>query len=73
MFAADNGSAMQVSLSTAIPVAYVMQSGFAALKLKKVALEIEAFDQKKQLTIDRSSRFAPRGPRPAKRCSLTFS
>ena len=28
MFAADNGSAMQASLSTAIPVAYVMQSGF---------------------------------------------
>ncbi|HWD00034.1 MAG TPA: SpoIVB peptidase S55 domain-containing protein [Candidatus Sulfopaludibacter sp.] len=52
MFAADNGAAMQVSLNTAIPVAYVMQSGFAALKLKRVALKIEAFDQKKQLTID---------------------
>jgi len=52
MFAADNGAAMQVSLNTAIPLAYVMQSGFAALKLKKVALKIEAFDQKKQLTID---------------------
>ena len=52
MFAADNGSAMQVSLSTAIPLAYVMQSGFRTLELKKVALHIEAFDQKKQLTID---------------------
>ena len=52
MFAADNGAAMQVSLNTAIPLAYVMQSGFAALKLKKVGLKIEAFDQKKQLTID---------------------
>ncbi len=52
MFAADNGAAMQVSLNTAIPLAYVMQSGFAALKLKKVALKIEAFDQKKQLAID---------------------
>lgn len=52
MFAADNGSAMLVSLSTAIPVAYVMQSGFDALRLKKVALQVEAFDQKKQLTID---------------------
>ena len=28
MFAADNGSAMQASLSAAIPVAYVMQSEF---------------------------------------------
>jgi hypothetical protein len=52
MFAADNGSAQQVSLSTAIPVAYVMQSSFNSLQLKKVALHIEAFEQKKQLTID---------------------
>ena len=44
MYAGDNGSAMQVSLSAAIPVAYVMQSGFDALELKKVALDIEAFD-----------------------------
>ncbi len=52
MFSADNGAAMQVSLSTAVPLAYVMQSGFASLKLKKVALNIEAYDAKKQLTID---------------------
>jgi len=52
MFAADNGSAQQGSLSAAIPVAYVMQSGFLALRLNKVALKIETYDQKKQLTID---------------------
>jgi hypothetical protein len=52
MYAADNGSAMLVSLSAAIPVAYVMQSGFNSLELKKVAINVEAFDQKKQLTID---------------------
>ena len=52
MYSADNGSAMQVSLSAAIPVAYVMQGGFENLKLKRVALNLEAFDQKKQLTID---------------------
>ncbi len=52
MFAADNGSAMQASLSTAIPVAYVMQSGFNALQLKRAAIQIEAFDKKKQLTIE---------------------
>jgi hypothetical protein len=52
MYAADNGSAMLVSLSAAIPVAYVMQSGFRSLELKKVAIHIEAFAQKKQLTID---------------------
>jgi hypothetical protein len=52
MFAADNGSAMQVSLSAAVPVAYIMQSAFDSLRLKKVAVNIEAYDLKKELTID---------------------
>ena len=52
MFSADNGSAMQVSLSTAVPLAYVMQSGFRTLDLKKVAIRVDAYDQKKQLSID---------------------
>lgn len=52
MFSADNGSATQASLSTAVPVAYVMQSDFDMLKLKSIALNIEAFEQKKELTID---------------------
>ncbi len=69
MFAADNGAAMQVSLNTAIPLAYVMQSGFAALKLKKVALKIEAFDQKKQLTID-SVMASRREVRPGEKVQL---
>ena len=52
IFAADNGAAQQVSLNAAVPVAYVMQSGFESLRLKRVALQIEAFDEKKQLNID---------------------
>ncbi len=52
MYAADNGSPMLASLSAAIPVAFVMQGGFESLQLKKVSLNLEAFDQKKQLTID---------------------
>ena len=52
MFAADNGSPMLASLSAAVPVAFVMQGGFESLQLKKVSLNLEAFDQKKQLTID---------------------
>ncbi len=52
MYAADTGSAMIASLSTAIPVAYVLQSGFDALEVKKVALDIESFDAKKQYQID---------------------
>ena len=53
MFAADNGSAMQASISTAVPLAFVLQSGFDALKLKKVDVAIESYDAKKQLQIDR--------------------
>lgn len=52
IFAADNGAAQQVSLNAAVPVAYVMQSGFESLRLKRVVLQIEAFDEKKQLNID---------------------
>jgi len=52
VFAADNGSAMQASLSAAIPLAYVMQSEFRALQLKKADIRIAAFPQKKQLAID---------------------
>jgi hypothetical protein len=52
MYAADTGSAMIASLSTAIPLAYVLQSGFDALEVKKVALDIESFDVKKQFEID---------------------
>jgi len=52
MYAADTGSALIASLSTAIPLAYVLQSGFEALEVKKVALDIESFDAKKQFQID---------------------
>ncbi len=52
LYSADNGAATQVSLNAAIPAAYIMQSGFNSLKLKKVSLNIEAFDRKKLLNID---------------------
>jgi len=41
-----------VALSAAVPLAYVLQGGFNALHIKQVALQIESFDQKKQLQID---------------------
>ena len=52
MYAADNGSAVIASLSTAIPLAYVLQSGFETLTLRRVVLDIESFGEKKQLQID---------------------
>jgi len=52
MISTDNGSAMQASITTAFPVAYVMQGGFDSLRLKSIDFHIEALDQKKELTID---------------------
>lgn len=52
MYAGDAGTAAQVSLSTAVPLAYVMQSGFSALQVRRVALDIASFNEKKQLQID---------------------
>jgi hypothetical protein len=52
LYASDNGSAMQASVSTVSPLAYVMQSGFDSLRLKSIDLRIDVFDQKKALTID---------------------
>ena len=52
IYASDNGSAAQVSLSAAVPVAYILQSGFDSLQLRSVALRLEAYDEKKQFTID---------------------
>lgn len=52
LFSGDAGVAQQVSLNAAIPLAYVMQSGFDGLKLKSVTLAIEAFTEKKEWAID---------------------
>ncbi|MEO8595994.1 MAG: SpoIVB peptidase S55 domain-containing protein [Candidatus Solibacter sp.] len=52
VYASDNGTPLLASLSAAVPVAFVMQGGFDSLRLKQVALNIESYDEKKQLTID---------------------
>jgi hypothetical protein len=52
LYSSDNGSAAQISLSAAIPLAYVLQSGFDTLHLKRVALQVDVSDQKKQFSID---------------------
>jgi hypothetical protein len=52
MFTSENGSAALASLSAAIPVAYVLQSGFEGLTLKRIAIELEAIDEKRQAQID---------------------
>ncbi len=70
MYAGDANTAMQVSLSSAIPLAYVLQSGFSSLEVKKVEMEIECFDEKKQLQIDQVVA-APEEVRPGETVRLT--
>jgi hypothetical protein len=70
MYAADAGSAMMASLSTAIPLAYILQSGFESLQVRKVAISVDAFDEKKQLQIDGVS-VARREVRPGEQVELT--
>jgi hypothetical protein len=70
MYAGDANTALQVSLSAAVPLAYVLQSGFPSLEVKKVALQIESFDQKKQLQIDQVIA-SPHEVRPGEKVKLT--
>jgi hypothetical protein len=51
IYAGDGGSAMQTSTATAIPLAYLMQTGFDELKVKRISLQLESFDVKKALNI----------------------
>jgi hypothetical protein len=70
IYSSDNGSAAQVSLSAAVPLAYVLQSGFDSLQLKAIALRVEVSDQKKQYTID-SITASKREVRPGEKLQLS--
>ncbi|MDP9055015.1 MAG: hypothetical protein M3N93_12060, partial [Acidobacteriota bacterium] len=51
IYAGDGGSAMLAAASTAVPLAYLMQAGFDQLRLRRISLEIESFDTKRELNI----------------------
>jgi hypothetical protein len=51
IYAADGSSAMQSAISTATPLAYLMQAGFDTLKIKRVSLQLQSFASKKELDI----------------------
>jgi hypothetical protein len=70
MYAGDANTAMQVSLSAAIPLAYVLQSEFSSLVVKKVELDIDSFDEKKQFQIDQVI-VSPHEVRPGEKVQLT--
>ncbi|HWD97485.1 MAG TPA: SpoIVB peptidase S55 domain-containing protein, partial [Bryobacteraceae bacterium] len=51
IYAADAGAAALAATSTAVPVAYLMQGGFDALKIKRVSVELESLDRKREMNI----------------------
>jgi hypothetical protein len=51
IYAADGGMAQMAAVGTAVPVAYLMQGGFDALKVKRITVNVTAADIKKELAI----------------------
>jgi hypothetical protein len=51
IYAADNGAPMQAATLTAVPLSYLMQAGFDALKVKRISLRLEASNTKRNLNI----------------------
>jgi hypothetical protein len=62
VFAGDFNVPLQVALGVASPLAYAVSSGFPALQLKGISLNVTSADRKKQLSIDHV--WAPRQVRP---------
>jgi hypothetical protein len=70
MYAGDFNVPMQASLGAAAPLAYALQGGFEGLRPRRIAVDIEAFDRKRQLQIEQvwPSR---REVRPGERLEVT--
>jgi hypothetical protein len=53
VYAGDANIAMNVAQGAAMPMAYVMQSGFQDLRIDQVQLDVLSLDEKKQLRLER--------------------
>jgi hypothetical protein len=53
IYAGEGNVAMQAALGTAIPLAYLLQSGFEMLKLQEISLDVEVYNERRQWQIDR--------------------
>jgi hypothetical protein len=71
-YAADSGASGQAAAGAAVPAAFVMQSGFKALALKKVSINLDVFEENRSLTVDGIS-VSPRSVRPGEDVTLTVS
>jgi hypothetical protein len=54
MYSGEFSLPLQASLGASVPLAYALQSGFDSLQLKNVRLEIESYDERKQVDIDQA-------------------
>lgn len=51
IYTGEGSSAMVAAMNTAIPLSYLMQSGFPALKIKRVSVNLETSNTKRDLSI----------------------
>lgn len=51
VYAADTGTPLQAATLTAVPLSYLMQAGFGALKIRRISLQLQASNVKNDLNI----------------------
>src|SRR5205807_674078 len=49
IYAGEGSSAMVAAMNTAVPLSYLMQSGFDTLKVKRLSVQMESSNVKKDL------------------------
>jgi hypothetical protein len=69
VYSGDVSVSTSASLGIATPLSYALASGFDALKLKNIALEIGTLDQRRQMQI--ADIVAPRRVRPGEEIEIT--
>jgi hypothetical protein len=70
LFVAEMGAPQQAAAAVAAPVSAVMQSGFDSLKVRALELQLDVFDEKKQLQLD-SAWASRREARPGETVEIT--
>lgn len=52
IYTGDSNIPVQASLGAALPLSYVLQSGFDTLRMKNLAFTVDSYDQRRQMQID---------------------
>jgi len=72
VYAGEAGLPSQVALGAALPLAYLMQSGFSDLAIDRVRLDLRSLDERQQLRLERAWTSA-REARPGERIELAVA